>query len=120
MGATAILATGTTITFSGFAYKFISFDGPGFECETIDANKLATEDWVDKMPGSLIDPGQLSGTVEYDGTMPTLGVNQTMTVTFPNSNSISGKGFLKSFKPAGEVEGKLTADVTFELHGEWS
>ena len=120
MAATAILATGTTITFSGFTYKFISFDGPDFQVASIDGNKLSTSGFFDKIPGSLIDPGTLSGQVEYDGSMPTLGVTQTMTITFPNAASRSGKGFLSKFKPSGEVEGKLVADVTFELHGTWS
>lgn len=120
MAATAVCATGSSITFSGFTYPVIRFNGPGLSAKVIDANKMSTTSWEDKIPGSLVDPGEISATVEYNGILPTIGAAaQTITVTC-NGNARTGKAFITKFEPTAELEDKLTAEVVFTCTGAWS
>lgn len=120
MAATAKVGTGSTITFSGFSYKVIDWDGPNIEAKAINASNMSTSTWEEYITGSLKDPGEITARCEYDGTFPDVGgTTQTISVA-SNGNTRTGKAFIRSIKPSVPLEEKMTMEVVFRCSGAWS
>lgn len=79
------------------------------------------------IPG-LVDPGEVSLNVAYDPADAThefqseLGSATVASyrITFPTTpaNTLTFDAFLTSFEPTGEVDGLLTANVTYKVSGQ--
>lgn len=120
MAVTAIVGTGTTLTFSGFTYKLLEIGGPDISREPIPASKMSTTVAHEFLPATLVDSGVVSGRVEADGTVPSFGATATLTITFPNAAARSCSAFLTKFNTSTPLEDKMTAEFEFKCTGAWS
>lgn len=115
----AQVATGTTITRSGFAYNVVSVEGPGLAVEKINANHLGTTGYFKYIFGTLIDPGDLTLEVEHTGVYPTLGGAAVLTtVTEPGGKYVRGDAVITGYSPSRTVEEKEMASMTISFNGE--
>lgn len=79
------------------------------------------------IPG-LVDPGEVSLVVLYDPSDATHGFQAELgsatvasyRITFPTTvaYTLTFDAFLTSFEPTGEVDGLLTANVTYKISGQ--
>jgi|SRR6056297_485492 len=101
-GATLTLAT------TGAVGAIRSMTLPEIVMEKIETTVLGTTDFMEYMPGDLSDPGELTATILFDAEdddLPSRGVAETVTVTFPVHTSgnttnatLAGTGFITSVK----------------------
>jgi hypothetical protein len=120
MAVTAVVATGTTFTLSGFTYKILNIDVGPITREVIDASKMDTSTWHEFTPANLRDGGEVTLELESDGTIPTFGNAATGTIAFPNAASRAASMFLTSISINAPLEGKITMNATFKVTGAWS
>lgn len=125
MAITARTGTGTTMTFTGgFTCKVIdSLDPFSQSVGVIDANTMATTDYMQKLAEDFIDLGELSFTIEYepDENPPAVGVVDTVSINpkgLGAGSLIEGTGFFSAFTPTLPVNGKMTAQVTWTWDGD--
>ena len=121
-GATLTLATTTN------SLTVRSMTLPEQTIDTLDISALDTSNYMEMIPTDLADPGELSVEILYDGTeaAPSLGVAETVTVTFPKVDStntndgatLAGTGFIKGFKfPDLQVGELQIATMTIQFDG---
>jgi hypothetical protein len=112
----------TRITFSAdsqVAFWEKEITPPGLEAGgEIDTTTMANSTWRTKKPKSLVTLAECSFTaaydaVVYDDILTMLGVNQQITITFPDGATLVFWGWVDSFVPNALVEGEQpTAEVT--------
>lgn len=117
MAVTAVVATGTTYTFSGITYKALAIRWRGIQREAINASKLTTSTWHDFTPANLTDPGEIEIETEGDGTFPSFGSAGTLTITYPNSAARSVSAFVISTEQTAELEQTIKGTVVFKCTG---
>lgn len=117
MAVTAVVATGTTYTFSGITYKALAIRWRGIQRDALDASKMTTSSWKDFTPASLVDPGEIEIETEGDGTFPTFGAAGTLTITYPNSAARSVSAFVQSTEQTAELEQLIRGTVVFKCSG---
>lgn len=121
MAVTAVIGTGMTYTYSGFVYNVLDFNIGGITRDVIDATKMTTTTWKEKLFSTLKEPGTATFTIEWDGTMPTMSATaSTLSVTFSNSAGLSSSAVLVRFEAAVPLEDKMTAEAEFQITGAWS
>ena len=100
--------------------------------QTRDSIDITTMDSADKFRefiAGLADAGELTFTVNYDGsaagtandlnTAYQAGTSETWTVTFPDTSTwVAPGGFITSLGHAIPVDDKITQDVTIKLSGK--
>ena len=125
MAITARTGTGTTMTFTGgFTCKVIdSLDPFSQSLGVIDANRMDTTNYMEKLAEDFIDLGEMSFTIEYepDENPPALGVVDTVSINpkgLGAGSLIEGTGFFTAFNPTLPVNGKMTAQVTWMWNGD--
>lgn len=77
----------------------------------IDTTNMRNSEWRTSAPKSLKTLGQVTATVAYatdalSVVMAQIGVNQLVTVTFPDGSSFEFYGWLDEFNPANNTEGE--------------
>jgi len=126
MTVSAKTGLGTTITFptSGFAAKIIDI-GQLFNLsrEVIEASKMESEDWVEKLLADLADAGECTFTVEYDGNLaiPINAAAETITIDVKGAGTgflVRGSGAITGASAAVPHRDKMTADITVTWLGE--
>lgn len=118
MATTAVIGTGATVTHSGLTLPILSINGPEITREKINASKMSTTNWHDYLFASLRDPGEMQMTCEYTGTLPTFATTPaTTTITYSNSNSLTGTAVITSLSPSVPLEDKMTVDITLSFSG---
>jgi len=124
---TTLSPMGATITFGSSAYaaKVLTFSPlDGAEVNSRDVTHLGTLISRQMKPGKLINWGTLSMTVQYDGTRPTMGSAETITILFDGSGSpdpkITGSGYVSGFAvdATGGDESEVTATLTITWDGD--
>lgn len=125
MAITARTGTGTTMTFTGgFTCKVIdSLDPFAQSIGVIDANRMDTTNYMEKIAEDFIDLCEMSFTIEYepDENPPALGVVDTVSINpkgLGAGSLIEGTGFFTAFNPTLPVNGKMTAQVTWTWNGD--
>ena len=94
-----------------------SISGGGAKSTTTHSNTA----WRTKAPKHLKEAGPMNLTVQYDPQlideiMDSLQVNQSITVTFPNGDTLVVWGWLEEFSPGEMAEGEVpTADIVIEI-----
>lgn len=70
-------------------------------------------------PSTLYDPGELELRILFAETMapPITAVAETVTLTFPSSNTWAATGFLVTFEITGQLDGLWEARATLKLSG---
>jgi hypothetical protein len=76
----------------------------------IDVTNMRSTGWRTAAPKQLKSLGQVSASCAYateaiDSLMAQIGVNQTITVTFPDTSAIVFWGWVDSFTPSANKEG---------------
>lgn len=87
--------------------------------DPIDTSTQFNTTYLTKYPGSLVDMGMFSMVCGYDPVaystlLSLINVNTTVTVHFPNGDSLAFYGYLKSFKPGPLSRGKMP-EATVEV-----
>lgn len=125
MPVTARTGTGTTLTFTGgFTAKFIESVDPFSQAlGAIDANRMDTVNYMQKLAEDFIDLGEMTGTIEYDpeADIPALGVYDEVTINPKGLGAgalIRGTGFFTAFTPTIPVNGKMQATFTWMWDGD--
>lgn len=122
-----IRMTGVVLSGVGMeAYEVINITPPGWERGEIDVtHQLSTI--RESIPTKLWTPTDVPFTVRWDGLYPSgqeSGVPCTIKVPpAPGYSGLSGSGwttiyfdgYIKSFQPAGDLEGMLIANVTLKI-----
>lgn len=118
----------STITFgtSGISMEILNFTPPGVNVEEIDMTHLGST-WQERNAGAVKMTGELTITAIYDpdktnttdgNINDAIGVEETITITFPNPGStaatIAFSGFVKSYEP-GEVSNDTRAEITLVI-----
>lgn len=97
MAVSGITGNGTTITgagIGGYTGKVMTMSGFNETLDSVEANDLSTTEHDNFLPGDLIHHSEITMTVVFDPLdQPTLGTVGTITITFPNSNTLAGTGF---------------------------
>ena len=118
MAVTAVIGTGLAVTFSGVTYPILSMDGPNLTRASIEASKMATTSYHDFLPGSLVDPGDLTLEVEYDGNLPLTALAaaaSTMIINYSSTGYATCTAFMTGFSPSIPLEDKMTATCSFKV-----
>lgn len=119
---TKTIGHGITLTraASPLAYKIISVTPPSLKADVVDASNMASVTYKEKIVGALIDAGQISVKVEWDGTYPTVGEWETTVITIPGdpAKTITVDAAIVEFTP-GELNSTdgMEADMTLEVRG---
>lgn len=85
---------------------------------SVDTTTMRNTAWRTKAPKKLKELSDMSLTASYDPAVyndivAMVGVNQSITVTFPDGQSLTFYGWLDSFTPSEISEGEqATADIT--------
>lgn len=122
MAVTAVIGTGLSFTFAGTTtMAILSVDGPNLTRASIEASKMGTTGgYHEFLPGSLVDPGEITVEFEYTGDLPLAAMTaaaSTLTVTYSNAEVITGAAFMTGFSPSAPLEDKMTATGTFKFTG---
>ena len=106
-------AADTTVLFSEKSVTPPGIDGGG----EIDTTVMANTTWKTKNPKSLVALGNAQMTVAYDPecypeVIALVNVNNLITVTFPDGDTLAFWGWLNTFTPGEHVEGEQpTAEI---------
>jgi len=117
---------GTPVVWTSIA-NIMSITPPNMQRDSLETTKHNDEDrWRTFIPG-LIDPGQVTLNVTWDPAAPTHDFLEELNssevgayrVKFPEDvgQAFSFEGFLESFEPTGEVDGLLSAALTYKVSG---
>jgi len=116
------VATGLTVTFSGFTGEVVDIDYSGATCETIDVTHQQSSSYFREYLAGLRDGGEVTLTVNFNPTqnnLSILGNSGTLTISRP--------GWAKSLNCSAICTGvggisaslgqKATTKVSFKLTG---
>ena len=123
--ASPLVGTGTTITFgtSGFSANIMSVDGPGITREAIETTHMGTTTAKTFIPADLIDGGEMSFTMQFDGALdpPTDAAAETITIDWGGAGTgekWTFSGFMTGFNPSSPLEELMTASATLKVTGD--
>lgn len=115
------IATGIEVSFGTLAGEIVDANKANDEVETQDVtHQLSANQWREHSgTNALKQGGDVSLTAHWGGTVPSLGSEDTLTLSLPGSKSVSATAILKS---AGGHNGtlgqKITTEMTFQVTGE--
>lgn len=126
MAINVATGNGATLTFSGFAGNVTTISGAEMEVEAIETSHLGSTGFREYIPSTLKEGGELEVEFLFTGSMLTLGDTQTVTVTYPVTNSsnssgatLSGTAFVQNLSYPEATNGEaLAASVTFKFDGD--
>ena len=121
-GATLTLAT------TGAVGVIRSMTLPEMTVDKLDTSDLSTTDFMTYVATDLADPGEITAEILFDAEdddLPSFGVSETVTVTFPIHTSgnttnatLAGTGFITGFKMPDMQIGELqVATITIAYDG---
>ena len=119
---------GTTLTFATtgatttITARYRSIEGHTEEIPEVDDSDLSTTGYSEVVSGDLVDPGSFTYIAIFDptiATMPTPGTAETVTITRPDSSTMSGTAFIKSIQHPGYAQNEpQLATVTVRWDGK--
>ena len=115
---------GTTVTFgtSGFSADILSIDGPNQSRAFADTTHMGTTGQRTKIPFDLVDTGNMSMEVQFDGglVLPIAEVAETITIDYGGTGvgfKYSFTGFCTEASITTSVEDIMTATLSIEITG---
>lgn len=124
----ADVGTGSSITFgtSSFDGEVLSISANGMTRPVIDTTHMETEDARTKMPGDLVDSGDVTVEIQFDPNNPPPidAAPETITITFPvatgdlSGATLAGTGFISSTNWTAPLEDKMVGSYTITWSGE--
>ena len=126
MAGTTGQGTSVAFTTAGSVACVRSVTLPAWSMETIDSSCLSDTGFGKKIVSDLVDAGsvQITAVMELtDDPFTPDGVNDTITITFPNAGAtagtLTGTGFISECTlPSIEIGGLLEQTITFVFDGE--
>ena len=126
MAGTTGQGTSVAFTTAGSVACVRSVTLPTWSMETIDSSCLSDTGFGKKIVSDLVDAGsvQIPAVMELtDDPFTPDGVNDTITITFPNAGAtagtLTGTGFISECTlPSIEIGGLLEQTITFVFDGE--
>lgn len=126
MAGTTGQGTSVAFTTAGSVACVRSVTLPTWSMETIDSSCLSDTGFGKKIVSDLVDAGsvQITAVMELtDDPFTPDGVNDTITITFPNAGAtagtLTGTGFISECTlPSIEIGGLLEQTITFVFDGE--
>lgn len=116
------IGTGCTLAFAGtagFDGEVESFNLDGEEIAVIDFSHLGSTGYRKKKFGSLIEPPQATINVNFDpAAPPPMGSVGDITITFPDTSTLSGSGAVISRGAEVPLEDKMMGNFVFQFDGE--
>ena len=116
-----VVTTGTTVTFTGYSGEMLGINGPSIEGKTIETSHLGSVGWRSYIAGKLKDAGEITFQVhhmEYTAALPPVNTLSEMVIDWGGNGDLwTFDAIFVSYTPAGELEEKLVADVTFKGTG---
>src|SRR5512139_2097300 len=122
---------GTAETFATIA-EVGDIDGPSMSVDTIDMTNHSSPDARKEFLMSLIDSGEISFPINFIPTDPThddtTGIQKIMNdraiwnwqMLFPDTSTVTFAAAVTAFGIKAPVAGKLSADVTLKISGQWT
>lgn len=110
------LVGGTT----GAIGEILSLDGPELTREAIESTHYGTTTARTFEPGTLYDPGEITGTLQVDtSSLPDIAaVAETWTLTFPSGGTWAASGFMTAHQvTTSGIEDRAEASFTIRLSG---
>lgn len=115
------LGNGSFITFSGLTQPLLSVDGPDVKCNTVPVPTMATTGGMPKLADPIVDPGEMTCTVEFNGEAHIVGTTGTIAVGYGSTTADwSSNAICTGFKPGAQIGARVEAEVRFELSGDIS
>lgn len=113
--------TGTTLTLGtqAITFELLDVSGIGEEVGDIDGTHMGSTESV-HAPDGIIDPGESTISVLFDGTdSPIIGAAvETFTFDYGGAGvTRSASGYIKSISITGSLHDRFTADLTIQLTG---
>lgn len=115
------VATGITIGWAvnGFTAHKVNVSGPDISVEDIDVTHQGSSNALEYKPADLIDNGELSFGFHFNpDTTPPVGVEDTITVTWPSGCTWAFEGYMKSYTPDAPLNDAMTGDAVIKVSGE--
>lgn len=111
---------GSTVSFASSVACVRSVTLPTFSMDAIDASCLSDTGFMKKISADLADAGEVQVVAAYDGSVGVIdGVQDTITITFPDTGSLSGTGFISSIDHGSlETGGLMETTTTFTFDGD--
>lgn len=112
---------GSSLTFGGFNANIISIDPAALKRAAIDSTHLGTTDAMDAIAAKLVDPGEVSCSLQFDPSAlpPIQGDPGVLTITFASETEKTwswANAFFTSFKPDSvKTGGLMTATATIKV-----
>lgn len=103
--------TGVSIGFgsSNWTAEFTKIGGLELSREALDTTHLGTTSYKTKVPASLVEAGELEVEFWFDpgDSPPISSAAETITITYPDTETWSFSGFMTNFKAGSAVDGEL-------------
>lgn len=116
------VATGLTVTFSGFSGEVVDVDYGGATCETVDVTHQESSSYFREYLAGLRDGGEVTLTVNFDPTTTSLSI-----LGAKGALTLSRAGWSKSLSCSaictgvggisGSLGQKVTTRITFKITG---
>ena len=118
----ADVGTGATVGFGTSTYvaEITDIQWTGITRPSVDITHLASTTARAFMPGDLYDPGMMKLEILYDPRTikpPMNGAAETVTITFPSSDTAAASGFFTDWEFGIPLEDKMTATVSVKFSG---
>lgn len=108
--------TTTTGPYSG---DVTSFTVDGEEIPVIDMATLSDTGYRKKVFGKLKEPPQITVNINYNpADKPPIGTEDTITITWPDSSTLTGTGAFISRSAETPLEDKMTGTFVFQMDGQ--
>lgn len=120
IGHDADIAHGFTIGWDSDTYAVRSFDGPSMAADAPDSShSQTTNGWRTFIEG-MLDAGEVSCELNFAAAeVPTMGGGvKSLVMNFPDTTTCTVDAILTGYSPSGEVDGVMTASLTWKLSGE--
>ena len=113
---------GTTITFatSSFAANLLSVGGPGSSRQSIETSHMGTTVNHTFIPDDLVDNGEVSIELEFDGydSPPIAELVETVTINWGGTgDTYAFSGFMTNYEPTAPMGDRMTATATLKVTG---
>ncbi len=111
---------GSTVSFTASVACVRSVTLPTFSMDAIDASCLSDTGFMKKISADLADAGEVQVVAAYGGSPGVVdGVQDTITITFPDTGSLSGTGFISAVDHGSlETGGLMETTTTFTFDGD--
>lgn len=126
MASTGLHGHGTTLSIGGTAVgQIVSIAGPNQSRDSIDISNMgSTGKWREFIPG-MIDPGEATAEVIYDGTTVAsllaaqlTATANTILVTFPDAGTWQCAGFITALGHEIPFDDSIKQSVGFKFTGQ--